>query len=150
ELGPVVPEHAEQLAPAAAAPPEEVLEEIAQPTQLNNHIVLIGYGRVGTVVAEELLAQQTPFVLIEDAESRVLAAREKGVEVIVGNAATRNTLTLANVMGARCVVIAIPNAFEAGQAVEQCRKLNAAVKIIARAHADEEVEYLERLGANEV
>src|SRR6185437_10847210 len=57
---------------------------------------------------------------------------------------------LANVMGARCVVIAIPNAFEAGQATEQCRKLNAAVRIIARADADEEVDYLRRLGADEV
>ncbi len=53
-------------------------------------------------------------------------------------------------MGARCVVIAIPNAFEAGQATEQCRKLNAGLKIIARAHSDEEVDYLTRLGADHV
>jgi CPA2 family monovalent cation:H+ antiporter-2 len=112
--------------------------------------VLIGYGRVGSVVAAELQREQTPFVLIEDAEDRVLAARELGIEVIVGNAAGGEALRLANMMGARCVVIGIPNAFEAGQATEQCRKLNPEVKIIARAHSDEEVDYLARLGADEV
>jgi CPA2 family monovalent cation:H+ antiporter-2 len=113
-------------------------------------VVLIGYGRVGGVVAAELQREATPFVLIEDAEDRVLAARELGIEVIVGNAAGGEALRLANVMGARCVVIGIPNAFEAGQATEQCRKLNPQVKIIARAHSEEEVDYLARLGADEV
>ena len=149
ELGPVVPDTADVVAAAPAAEPE-VLEEVAQPTRLSNHVVLIGYGRVGGVVAAELTQEGAPFVLIEDAEGRVLAAREAGIEVVVGNAATHDALTLANVMGARCVVIAIPNAFEAGQATEQCRKLNAAVRIIARAHSDEEEVYLKRLGADEV
>src|SRR5204863_2273159 len=40
--------------------------------------------------------------------------------------------------------------FEAGQAVEQSRKLNPNLTIIARAHSDEEVSYLRDLGANEV
>jgi CPA2 family monovalent cation:H+ antiporter-2 len=97
-----------------------------------------------------LQREATPFLLIEDAEDRVLAARERGIEVIVGNAAGGEALRLANVMGARCVVIGIPNAFEAGQATEQCRKLNPEVKIIARAHSEEEVDYLVRLGADEV
>ena len=150
ELGPVVPDTPEALAAAAAASSRDVLEEVAHPTRLSNHVILIGYGRVGTVVGGELLREEVPFVLVEDAEGRVLAAREARIEVIVGNAATRTTLTLANVMGARCVVIAIPNAFEAGQATEQCRKLNEGIKIIARAHSEEEIDYLRHLGADEV
>jgi CPA2 family monovalent cation:H+ antiporter-2 len=149
ELGPIVPDHADQLAQAAAES-GEVLEEQLQTTSLTNHVVLIGFGRVGGVVAEELRRQNTPMLLIEDAEDRVLAAREAGIEVVVGNAATGEVLRAANIVGARDVVIAIPNAFEAGQATEQCRKLNSTVKIIARAHADEEVDYLRRLGADEV
>jgi CPA2 family monovalent cation:H+ antiporter-2 len=150
ELGPVVPDTPEALAAAAAASSRDVLEEVAHPTRLSNHVILVGYGRVGSVVGGELLREDVPFVLVEDAEGRVLAAREAGIEVIVGNAATRTTLTLANVMGARCVVIAIPNAFEAGQATEQCRKLNQGIKIIARAHSEEEIDYLRHLGADEV
>ena len=48
------------------------------------------------------------------------------------------------------VIIAIPNAFEAGQAVEQCRQLNPQLRIVARAHSDEEVRYLHDLGAEHV
>jgi CPA2 family monovalent cation:H+ antiporter-2 len=44
--------------------------------------------------------------------------------------------------------VAVPNAFEAGQVVEQARVLNPGLEIIARAHSDAEVEYLQKLGAN--
>jgi len=51
-------------------------------------------------------------------------------------------------MGARLLLVAIPNGFEAGQIVEQARAANPDLDIIARAHFDAEVEYLSRLGAN--
>jgi CPA2 family monovalent cation:H+ antiporter-2 len=101
-------------------------------------------------VGEGLLASQAPFLVIEDAEGRINAARAAGIEVIVGNAASSKVLGLANVVGAKTCVIAIPNAFEAGQAVEQCRKQNGGLVIIARAHSDEEEEHLLHLGANTV
>ncbi|MBI4924048.1 MAG: Kef family K(+) transporter [Devosia nanyangense] len=147
----VVPERVEpdltvSAAPAAAAESEDE----RMPTRLTGHTVLIGYGRVGTVVADGLKRQGAPFVLIEDSEKRVAAAHDSGIEVVVGNAATSRSLALANVAGARTLLIAIPNAFEAGQAVEQCHKLNPNLLIIARAHSDEEVTYLRDLGANEV
>ncbi len=88
--------------------------------------------------------------MIEDAEKRVAAAHAAGIEVVVGNAATSESLALANVGEARAIIIAIPNAFEAGQAVEQCHKINPALRIVARAHADEEIAYLHGLGAERV
>jgi CPA2 family monovalent cation:H+ antiporter-2 len=96
------------------------------------------------------MRQHAPFVLIEDAERRVAAAHAAGIEVVVGNAASGKALELANVAGATTLIIAIPNAFEAGQAVEQAHKHNASLRIIARAHSDEEETYLKDLGANEV
>jgi CPA2 family monovalent cation:H+ antiporter-2 len=65
-----------------------------------------------------------PLVVVEDAEGRINAARAKGIEVVIGNAASPKVLNLANVVGAKTVIVAIPNAFEAGQAVEQCRRQN--------------------------
>jgi CPA2 family monovalent cation:H+ antiporter-2 len=135
---------------AVAAPVIEEPEDERHPTRLSGHVVLIGYGRVGTVVADGLQADAVPFVLIEDSEKRVAAAHAAGIEVVVGNAASGKALALANVAGARTLIVAIPNAFEAGQAVEQGRKLNDTLRIIARAHSDEEDAYLRDLGANEV
>ncbi|HEY9012964.1 MAG TPA: YbaL family putative K(+) efflux transporter, partial [Devosia sp.] len=90
-----------QAEPAAA---EEVeVEPTPHPTTLTGHTILIGYGRVGTVVAEGLQASRAPFLVIEDAEGRVNAARATGIEVIVGNAASPKVLGLANVEGAKTV-----------------------------------------------
>ena len=132
------------------APENAEIDEAAVvlPTQKSGHVVLIGFGRVGTVVAEALQQQKRAFLIIEDAESRAITARAAGIEVIPGNAASPKVLGLANVEGAMAVLIAIPNAFEAGQATEQCRKHNPQVLIVARAHSDEEEAHLKTLGAN--
>jgi CPA2 family monovalent cation:H+ antiporter-2 len=142
-FSPAVPEVVE-----AAALQED--EEPEHATVKTGHIVLVGYGRVGAVVADALSERQASFVVVEDAEGRVNAARDKGFEVIVGNAAGVRVLNLANVDMAATVVIAIPNAFEAGQAVEQARKSNPKALIVARAHSDEEEGHLKTLGADVV
>jgi CPA2 family monovalent cation:H+ antiporter-2 len=148
----VVPNRVEpELSATAPATPEPIeATDERTPTALHDHAVLIGYGRVGTVVADGLKRQGTPFVLIEDSEKRVAAAHAAGIEVVVGNAAGGNALTLSNIAQAKTLLIAIPNAFEAGQAVEQARKVNDKLRIIARAHSDEEESYLRDLGANDV
>ncbi len=138
-------------APRAAAPevPQEA-EATQVPTGQSGHVIIVGFGRVGSVVGEALLEAKTPFLVVEDAEGRVNAARALGIEVVVGNAAASKVLTLANVAEALTVVIAIPNAFEAGQAVEQARKQNPKVLIVARTHSDEEETHLKTLGADVV
>jgi CPA2 family monovalent cation:H+ antiporter-2 len=88
--------------------------------------------------------------VVEDAETRISELRELGVETIVGNAASSDVMALANLKGARALVVAIPEAFEAGQVVEQAREENPNLVIVARAHSDAEVEHLAKLGANEV
>jgi CPA2 family monovalent cation:H+ antiporter-2 len=54
----------------------------------------------------------------------------------------------ANLGQARWLFVAVPNAFEAGQIIEQAREISPALPIIARAHSDAEVDYLQKLGAN--
>jgi CPA2 family monovalent cation:H+ antiporter-2 len=118
------------------------------PTTKTGHVVLIGYGRVGAVVGEALKAANRAFLVIEDGEDAANAARAAGAEVIAGNAASPEVLACANLTGAAALVVGIPNAFEAGQATEQGRKLNKTMLIVARAHSDDEESYLRNLGAN--
>ena len=141
------------LTTSAARAPEVAVEEeeaVPVPTAKSDHVVVIGFGRVGTVVAQALLESKASFLVIEDSEDRGNAARALGIEVIPGNAAASRALGLANVAGASTIVIAIPNAFEAGQATEQSRKLNPKALIVARAHSDEEEAHLKSLGADVV
>ena len=56
-------------------------------------------------------------------------------------------LEAANLKGARWLFVAIPDAFEAGQIVNQAREQSADLPIIARAHSDAEVDHLTAHGA---
>ena len=133
------------LASAAAAE-----EKKASIRGLTGHTVLVGYGRVGSLVGQALKDSNTPFLVIEDAERAVAKLRQIGTEVIVGNAAKPEVLKASNLAYADHLIIAIPNCFEAGQIVEQARAAKPSLDIVARAHSDAEVEYLAALGANEV
>ncbi len=115
---------------------------------LKDHVVIVGHGRVGSRVAEALAAEGRDCVVIEDSDVAVQRLQEKGVHVIAGNAARPEILDAAQLVTAETVVVAIPNVFEAGTVVERARAANPFIKIIARAHADEEVEHLQKLGAN--
>jgi CPA2 family monovalent cation:H+ antiporter-2 len=59
-------------------------------------------------------------------------------------------LRAANPALAKCVIVAIPDAFEGGQVVQQARAANPASLIIARAHFDAEIDHLNSLGADTV
>jgi CPA2 family monovalent cation:H+ antiporter-2 len=119
-------------------------------TALTGHTILVGYGRVGGIVGTALKEKNEPFLVIEMSEPVVSALRGAGTEVIAGNAARPDVLRAANPALAKCVIVAIPDAFEAGQAVQQARAANPASLIIARAHFDAEIDHLTGLGADTV
>ena len=135
-------------------PPGEPVKEDApaelHPTALARHTVLVGYGRVGSIVGRALKHRNDAFLVIEDADKLVAGLHEDGIEVIPGNAVQRKVLEAANVMDAKYLFIAIPNGFEAGQIVQQSRAMNPQLHIVARAHSNDEVEYLTKLSADAV
>ncbi|MBS3850174.1 cation:proton antiporter [Devosia sp. BSSL-BM10] len=129
---------------------ELVEEDVIEPSQKTGHTVLVGFGRVGKVVGESLHSAGAPLVLIEDTDHFVAVAREMGIETVLGNAASEQVLELANLAAAECLLIAIPDGFEAGTVCEVGRKLSPSIRIIARAHSAEEEEHLRSLGADVV
>ncbi|MGF7163191.1 CPA2 family monovalent cation:H+ antiporter-2 [Rhodoligotrophos appendicifer] len=142
--------------PEQGAPGIAVIEpEISEPplrqlpiTGLSDHAVLIGYGRVGSIVGEALVAQAKAVLVIEERDEEVKILRERGMEAISGNAAASELIRAANLEGAKWLIVAIPHSFEAGQIIEQARKINPELQIIARAHSDAEVEHLRQHGAD--
>ncbi|WP_315831616.1 YbaL family putative K(+) efflux transporter [Bradyrhizobium prioriisuperbiae] len=133
---------------AAAAP--EAASEPLPISQLRDHVVLVGHGRVGSVVSAALRRDDRSFLVIEDDAGAVERLRGGGVEVITGNAAAPGMLEAANVTGARALLVAIPDAFEGGQIVAKARAVAPGLAIIARAHSEQEITHLQRHGANAV
>jgi monovalent cation:H+ antiporter-2, CPA2 family len=114
------------------------------------HIILVGYGRVGCMIAAELKRRGKAFVVIEDQGDVVERARADGMEVIEGNALEARTLVAAGVGTAGKLLIAIPAGFEGGAIIQHARLLNPGLPVIVRAHAQDEVDHLERLGVDHV
>jgi len=127
--------------------PISVVAELT-PTVLSGHAVLVGYGRVGRHIAATMKERGIPFLVIEEREGLVDRLWAEGVEVIVGKAADRGLLEAANLAGARWLISAIPNPFEASTLIEVGRTANPGLTIIARAHTDAEVEHLRQYGAH--
>jgi len=150
EIGGKPSEAAPEAAASAANAPASKTDKPPQPTEKTDHIVLIGYGRVGKAIAEGLRQRNAVFLVVEDAEPRITEARAGGIEVVSGNGASADVLKLANIEGARCLMVAIPNVFDAGAAAEQGRKLNPSLRIIVRAHSEPEEAHLKNLGASVV
>jgi monovalent cation:H+ antiporter-2, CPA2 family len=145
------------------APPAEAAEPVAQveiveqdeedtrtPVLHDGHCVLVGYGRVGRIVAANLKTAKIPFVVIEESDRLVSDLHAEGIDAIAGHAASAGLLSLANINRARSLVVAIPDAFEAGNIVESAKKMNDRLLVIARAHSDAEVDHLTGLGADTV
>ena len=134
--------------PAKAPEPKAPKKPVLQPTTLTNHAVLVGFGRVGRLVAREM--EGKPLLVIEEAQDATEKLRAAGIEHITGNAAQSDVLTAANIAGATMLFVAIPEAFEAGQIVEQARRANPTLRIVARAHYDAEGDHLIARGADKV
>jgi CPA2 family monovalent cation:H+ antiporter-2 len=138
------------IAEEAAAQPEEEevpMREPIRPTALKDHVVLVGHGRVGSFISSVLRERKVPLFVIEDDEDGVAALKDQGIEALAGNAADPAILPAANLPEARCLLVAIPDAFEGGQVVQQAHAINPKLPIIARAHSEEEIGHLKRHGA---
>ncbi|UZK67174.1 YbaL family putative K(+) efflux transporter [Sphingomonas sp. M1-B02] len=131
--------------PAAVAHDAPILQR-----EHEGHVVLIGYGRVGRLIAADLKAAGQAFALIEDQSDVARQAEEAGIDVVRGNALDSDTLAAANIGAASRLLIAIPEGYEAGVIAKRVRELNQELQIIARAHSDAEVAHLRNLGVLEV
>jgi len=133
-------------ADAAAA---EVVERERELTR-RKHIILIGYGRVGKLIAAAASKTGRALVIVEDQADVARDASAAGFTVVIGNAAERSVLEEAGIKEASKLIIAIPEGFEGGAIAQRARTHNAELTIIARAHSDDEVAHLVRVGADHV
>lgn len=153
-------EEAKRAVEASTTTPTPTPEAAPQPSALEpdeprrvtekDHVIVVGYGRVGRRVADNLAERGVPHVVVESDLARVDSLRENGRTAILGNAVRDEVLKLAGIADARMLIVAVPNGLEAGEIVGHARKLKPDLRIVARAHLDEEVDHLTNHGANRV
>jgi CPA2 family monovalent cation:H+ antiporter-2 len=121
--------------------------EIEVTTQ-QGHTVLVGYGSIGHWIGEALSNAGVPLFVIDEKDDIVARLKARGVEAVAASAPS--ALVAANLLHARALLVAVPEAFEAGQIVAQARAANKSLFIVAHAHSDAEAAYLSNYGASVV
>ena len=129
---------------AAKAPPEPDVV----PMDIEGHAILVGYGRVGSQLAQLLQERGVPLVVIEDDADRVAQARAHGLPTVRGNVANRRVMLEAAPARANLAIFAMPQALEAGEAIERLKAVNPAISVLARAHSEAQVKHLLEHGAD--
>ncbi|AAY48180.1 YbaL family putative K(+) efflux transporter [Xanthomonas campestris] len=118
------------------------------PLQLDGHAIVIGYGRVGSALAQLLRSRGVPVLVIDDNGDHVAKAHAAGIPGIRGSAAADRVLAEARPEQAKIAILAIPQPLEAGEALAKLRALNPSLTLLARAHSDAEVKHLLEHGAD--
>ena len=130
--------------------PTEPLKTVDLPeTGLKDHVVIVGYGRVGSFVARMLQDLEQPFVVVDVDPSRVDTARESKIPIVYGDATAEPVLEAAGVGEARLVLVTVPDPVGARLVVERARALKPDVDIVVRSTSAEQLEDLSRLGVYE-
>ena len=118
------------------------------PEGIRDHVIVIGYGRVGSELARLLTERGVAVVAIDGEDDLIARARVAGLPAIRGNAVDERVLREAAPERATTAMVAIPNALEAGEIVARLRALNPTLSIVARAHSDVELKHLLEHGAD--
>ena len=114
------------------------------------HVVLCGFGRVGSAVGEALETFGTRFVVIERDPDIVRGLRSRGVPCLFGDAAQPRLLEEAHVGRAALVVVALPEMDRARLVLRGVRAVSPQVPVLARAHTASARDALVEAGATEV
>ena len=117
---------------------------------LVNHVVLCGYGRVGINVARFLEHLNIPYVVVELNPVAISTLRDNMVPCVYGDIGNPNVLSEARIKQASILVLAIEDPVVIRLALDHAQRINSKLDIIARAHNDTELEFLESKGVSEV
>ena len=112
---------------------------------LTGHVVLVGYGRVGTTVTEALDRAGIIHVVVEEQPRVVAGLRLRGEHAVSGDATRPEVLERAGVRGAQLIVVTAPEPIRARRIVEVARRMNPGIAIAVRTHSASEQAYFESL-----
>jgi voltage-gated potassium channel len=118
--------------------------------ELTDHVIVVGFGRMGSLLCAELTAAGLPVVLIDRTEANRAEVERRGHLLIVGDATDEKVLEDAGLARARALVCAIPSDAENVFITLTARQMAPELEIIARAEQPSTQKKLKQAGANHV
>jgi monovalent cation:H+ antiporter-2, CPA2 family len=114
--------------------------------EIRDHVILVGYGRVGSEIGRVLKERGMPFVVIEQNREVVEQLRSEQIPVVRGEGSVQAILDRALPAAARMLVVAVPDAFQARRMLEHARNRNPRLESVVRTHSEAEAKFLHEAG----
>jgi len=115
--------------------------------EFDDHIIVIGVGRVGREVASQLRDADRPYVCLDINPHAIAMARHSGLSVYFGDATRPEVLYAVGLAHARAVVIAIDDPAKAVQMMNVVKYVLPGLTVYARARDADHARTLEKAGA---
>ncbi len=132
-------------------PPPHNSEELAEATsELNKHIIVCGFGRVGQTVARFMNKENLPILALDNDPIRVQEATGGGENIFFGDSASRKVLEAAGLHRASLVVITVNEYEQTLSILRSVRALDHQIPVVVRTRDDSHLEDLKQAGATEV
>lgn len=117
--------------------------------RLSDHVIVVGYGRLGREVVDELVSRGIPLCVIDQSET-VIEGLPTTVPTILGDGAHDYVLKEAGVERARGIAIATPQSTTNVYLTLAARQLNPDISIVTRVDDPDAIEKARRAGANRI
>jgi CPA2 family monovalent cation:H+ antiporter-2 len=121
-----------------------------QEDQFVDHVVIIGFGRIGKHMVSVLESLSIPLLVIEADAERMAILNQRHIPTLYGDAGNSDVIVHAHLERARALVTTVPDESTAMMIVTAARDLNPNLQIIARAATEDGVHHLIELGADHV
>lgn len=121
--------------------PEQVLE---------NHIIVLGYGRVGKYICRALSFVGARFVVVDFDHRIVKKLQSEGVPALYGDPADESVLETAGIKKAKAIIMAYPDRLLQEMLVTSIFNLNKDIYVLCRTHHEEDQKRLKALGVQTI
>ena len=118
--------------------------------RLENHFIVCGYGRIGSIVAREIMREGHPLVVLEQDPDIIKRLELDNVLHLAGDATSDELLLAAGLTRARSLITALTQEAANVYVVLTARQLNPNIVIVSRADQESHIPRLERAGADRV
>lgn len=115
---------------------------------IKNHIVICGYGRMGSNIGRTLLLANIPFIAIDYDFQKVEQAKKEGINIIYGDASDIDLLDYIQVDEAIILILAVPEKISQESIILNAKKLNSKIYIISRIDQKQDKKRIKAIGAD--
>jgi CPA2 family monovalent cation:H+ antiporter-2 len=119
-------------------------------TSMSDHIVILGFGRVGQSMARMLKLEALPYIVVDSDPIRVEESRTAGESIIYGDVGQRDILKSANIASAKVAIVTFDDHEKALRVINVVNQVNEDVTVIVRTRKDYDMQDLYDAGAKQV